>query len=1021
MDIQISAQAVAVIDDCTFVVGGYNRDAFELNVCEYDTNALSWKTDLDVDARGIPNRAGHTVDVVRIPGTGYKASSLVMFGGRPCDGNNAADENTNELLIGHVPHGGGGLIVQVANTTTEGEAPCGRSFHGSAAISVAPSPAPEVEAPNEGGEDGAAAGESEILEEVVALPPPSGVLVFGGKKTDGENLNDLWMAVREEKGQVWSWTKCDTVGTGPSPRAQFCMVEVSAGLFLVHGGHDGSSFSGDLYLLRVSHSPVPKSDTPTEDPPTGTEVEGGGDGDPAAEMAAVATTMLAEDLMFTWIPITPSAEQQQKAGGQTPSPRAAHSLVVCSPNSLLLFGGLTEEENMNDLWTLALSEVHEAGVAPSTEEDQDGIPPGKKDPALFYTWSLVVDANGSPPPPRAFHAMVAVQSQGEPLVLIHGGMHDGQRLGDLFVLDNHATEEEIRQADDLALGWGKQVASNGDAYEGRFENGAMQGDGVMKYASGDVYTGQWTENQREGEGKCVYNCGTVYEGEWSAGERCGKGKCTYVAGPMRVDPSRAEVSYEGDWRDGKREGDGTCTYENGDSYTGPWENDMKHGGGGTMRYGDRGVYTGQWSQDKRSGEGKMVYPDDVETYEGSWLKDKKEGTGTSYYRDGTEYTGAWREDKKNGIGKCVFGNRDTYDGKWKNGQRSGRGRAVFAAGHVYEGLWNTDQCDGRGLMNYVNGDVYDGAWAKGQRHGKGTCTYANSEVYTGDWVKGKRSGKGELCVFKGSPAQLFSKYTGSWYANLQEGDGQVEYKSGDLLAYNGSWKKGVQEGTGSMSYSNGNKYSGGWKKGLRSGQGTLTYANENPREVVYNGEWSNDMPHGKGVGTSRSVAGKGFDIYTGTWENGSRAGQGKCKYASGDEYNGEWSSNMRDGLVLPSFLLSFLPSIIYPSFHPSVVLPSFLPSIHLWSFLPSIHPSIALPSFLPSPFIHRPSIIDIHVSYVEYLSPRTQPFLRPEPPSRSDPPFLPTYLPTSPFRESALFLQAKFTKGNGHRVPSSYP
>lgn len=47
----------------------------------------------------------------------------------------------------------------------------------------------------------------------------------------------------------------------------------------------------------------------------------------------------------------------------------------------------------------------------------------------------------------------------------------------------------------------------------------------------------------------------------------------------------------------------------------------------------------------------------------------------------------------------------------------------------------------------------------------------------------------------------------------------------------------------------------------------------------------------------------GFDVrvtfcatrYEGSWENGQRSGEGKCKYANGDIYVGEWVADARQG------------------------------------------------------------------------------------------------------------------------------
>ena len=49
---------------------------------------------------------------------------------------------------------------------------------------------------------------------------------------------------------------------------------------------------------------------------------------------------------------------------------------------------------------------------------------------------------------------------------------------------------------------------------GLFEQDAMHGKGIFKYASGAVYEGDWVMNKYEGIGKYTWPNNTSYEGEW---------------------------------------------------------------------------------------------------------------------------------------------------------------------------------------------------------------------------------------------------------------------------------------------------------------------------------------------------------------------------------------------------------------------------------------------------------------------------------------------------------------------------
>jgi hypothetical protein len=82
--------------------------------------------------------------------------------------------------------------------------------------------------------------------------------------------------------------------------------------------------------------------------------------------------------------------------------------------------------------------------------------------------------------------------------------------------------------DGLAQGNGK--ATGTDRYEGNFRKGLPHGKGTYTWASGDVYEGQWNMGQREGEGVFrgkVHGRDTTLTGMW---------KDDLYAGPRLVMP-----------------------------------------------------------------------------------------------------------------------------------------------------------------------------------------------------------------------------------------------------------------------------------------------------------------------------------------------------------------------------------------------------------------------------------------------------------------------------------------------------
>jgi hypothetical protein len=128
-------------------------------------------------------------------------------------------------------------------------------------------------------------------------------------------------------------------------------------------------------------------------------------------------------------------------------------------------------------------------------------------------------------------------------------------------------------------------------------------------------------------------------------------------------------------------------------------------------------------------------------------------------------------------------------------------------------------------INYSNGDSYRGNIDNnGRRNGKGEYTWTDGSVYEGDWLADKRHGKG--------------KFT---------------YANGDVFV--GEYKDDLRNGKGKYTFPNGDVFVGEYKDDLRNGMWKL---------LRYQGEWSNDKMHGKGV---KSFFGNLIEVI-GEWKNG---------------------------------------------------------------------------------------------------------------------------------------------------------
>jgi len=68
------------------------------------------------------------------------------------------------------------------------------------------------------------------------------------------------------------------------------------------------------------------------------------------------------------------------------------------------------------------------------------------------------------------------------------------------------------------------------SYDGEWEDDAMHGKGLYKYASGASYSGQFQKDKYHGQGKYAWPDGRVYDGAWEEGVMHGKGVFTDIEG-----------------------------------------------------------------------------------------------------------------------------------------------------------------------------------------------------------------------------------------------------------------------------------------------------------------------------------------------------------------------------------------------------------------------------------------------------------------------------------------------------------
>ena len=204
-------------------------------------------------------------------------------------------------------------------------------------------------------------------------------------------------------------------------------------------------------------------------------------------------------------------------------------------------------------------------------------------------------------------------------------------------------------------------------------------------------------------------------------------------------------------------------------------------------------------------------------------------------KGGADHSGIWNKEgiyvgsiisdffskKRNGNGKMTYIDNSVYEGNWVNDKREGKGKMTYADKSIYDGDWKDDKRTGKGKMSYADNSIYDGDWVNDKHSGKGKMTYADNSTYDGDWVDDKYNGKGKMTHV-------------------------------DKSTYDGDWKDGKREGIGKYIYSKSEKSGRKYVNQTCYGIGRKRRCHDNYidtytlREVIYEGEWKNNMKDGKG-------------------------------------------------------------------------------------------------------------------------------------------------------------------------------
>ena len=181
-------------------------------------------------------------------------------------------------------------------------------------------------------------------------------------------------------------------------------------------------------------------------------------------------------------------------------------------------------------------------------------------------------------------------------------------------------------------GFGVKTYSDGETYEGNYENYKMNGLGKYSDKNGAIYIGNFKDDTYFGVGTMTYANGTVYEGNWMNNLYDGNGTITYSNGN----------SYKGQFVKDFMEGQGIYTYKSGAEYTGEFKHN-EYDGRGIFKYSKGTIYEGDFKNSKCNGQGTIKWANG-ESYAGEWIDDKQNGKGIYTKANGNYSKGTFKND-----------------------------------------------------------------------------------------------------------------------------------------------------------------------------------------------------------------------------------------------------------------------------------------------------------------------------------------------------------------------------------------
>ncbi len=293
-------------------------------------------------------------------------------------------------------------------------------------------------------------------------------------------------------------------------------------------------------------------------------------------------------------------------------------------------------------------------------------------------------------------------------------------------------------------------------------------------------------------------------------------------------------------------GRGQMSWSNGDTYSGEFANNLRHGWGTYIERSSGKVWAGQWRYDRMHGRGTLTCPvgssggsSQTKTYDGMFSNGLRHGSGSQNFPSGASYFGEWVRDQREGLGEYRFGNGDIYRGWFRANKRSGSGILKSANGNTFDGEWRDDcQVQGR-FVNAASGSEYNGSFdAEGKMSGYGLFRWPDSSTYAGEWVQNMAHGYGVYTHVRSGGSSGGSSsggianeergyvYRGCWQRNKKHSMSKT-LSSSIVHDHEGN---AVDPAVAVVTFDGGDEYRGQYTKGKMTGVGVYTYAGSGLRQ-----------------------------------------------------------------------------------------------------------------------------------------------------------------------------------------------